>query len=64
MNNLYKPYQFGDVGVTLEQALKENPYNPQRGNESAYCRYLRYRVKGFYTKTNKEVRTLWKGAEE
>jgi hypothetical protein len=52
------------VGVTLEQALKENPYNPQRGNESAYCRYLRYRVKGFYTKTSKEVRTLWKGAEE
>lgn len=63
MNNLYKPYQFGDVGVTLEQALKENPYNPQRGNESAYCRYLRYRVKGFYTKTSKEVRTLWKGAD-
>jgi hypothetical protein len=62
MNDLYKPFNFGDVGTTLEQALKENPYNPKRGDESAYCRYLRYRVKGFYTKPSKEVRTLWEEA--
>ena len=60
MNELYKPFNFGDVGTTLSEALKENPYNPERGNEAAYCRYLRYRVEGFYTKTNREVKDIWK----
>ena len=60
MNSLYRPYSFGDIGTTLEKALVENPYDPERGDETAYCRYLRYRVKGFYTKTNSEVKAIWK----
>ena len=60
MNELYRPFSFGDVGTTLSEALKENPYDPKRGNEAAYCRYLRYRVKGFYTKTSSEVKAIWK----
>ena len=60
MNDLYKPFVFGDTGTTLEKALKENPYDSKRGNEAAYCRYLRYRVEGFYTKTNSEVKAIWK----
>ena len=43
--------------MTLEQAIKENPYDPNKGNLSAYCRYLRYNVDDFYTKTNDEVKT-------
>ena len=46
--------------MTLEQAIKENPYDPNRGNLSAYCRYLRYNVDDFYTKTNDEVKTIFK----
>ena len=64
MNDLYKPFSFGDVGTTLSKALKENPYVPERGNEAAYCRYLRYRVEGFYTKTNSEVKEIWKAYTE
>ena len=60
MKDLYKPFAFGDTGTTLEEALKENPYDSERGNETAYCRYLRYRVKGFYAKTNREVKDIWK----
>lgn len=60
MNDLYKPFTFGDIGTTLKKALKENPYDPKRGSETAYCRYLRYRVEGFYTKTNREVKDIWK----
>ena len=64
MNDLYKLFAFGDTGTTLEKALKENPYDSERGNEAAYCRYLRYRVKGFYTKTNREVKDIWKAYTE
>ncbi len=46
--------------MTLEQALKRNPYNPSKGNESAYIRYLRYTVDGYYEKDSAEVRKLWK----
>lgn len=45
---------------TLEQAIKRNPYNAERGNISAYCRYLRYNVLGFYNKTNDEVKAIYK----
>lgn len=44
--------------LTLEQAIKRNPYNKEQGNISAYCRYLRYSVKGFYNKTNDEVKEI------
>lgn len=46
--------------MTLEEAIKRNPYDKSKGNESAYARYLRYNVKGFYELTNEKVRQLWK----
>lgn len=46
--------------MTLTQAIKENPYDPNRGNISAYCRYLRYNVDDLYTKTNDEVKAIFK----
>lgn len=45
--------------MTLEQAIERNPYDPSKGNMSAYARYLRYNVDGFYTKSNEEVRRFW-----
>ena len=46
--------------MTLEEALKRNPFDESKGNESAYARYLRYNVEGYYELTNEEVRQLWK----
>ena len=46
--------------MKLEEALKTNPYNKEKGNESAYIRYLRYTVDGFYSKTSEEVKKIWK----
>ena len=45
--------------MTLEEAIKRNPYNPNIGNESAYCRYLRYNVNGWYNLDSKEVLRKW-----
>jgi len=45
--------------MTLDEAIKRNPFNPQRGNKSAYCRYLRYNVNGWYGIDSKEVRQRW-----
>lgn len=42
--------------MTLEQAVKDNPYDPEKGDLSAYGRYLRYNVSGWYNKSNKYVR--------
>lgn len=42
--------------MTLDKAIKNNPYNPNIGNLSAYMRYLRYNVDGFYSLDSKEVR--------
>ena len=47
-----------ECGTTLEQAIKNNPYDVNKGNISAYCRYLRYNVLGFYNKTNDEVKEI------
>lgn len=44
--------------MTLQQAINNNPYNPNRGNLSAYIRYLRYNVDGYYNKSSKEVRDI------
>lgn len=46
--------------VDIEQAIKSNPYDPNKGNISAYCRYLRYNVDGFYSKSNDEVKKIFK----
>lgn len=45
--------------MTLDEAVKRNPYDPKRGNKSAYCRYLRYNVDGWYLLDSKEVRRRW-----
>lgn len=50
--------------MTLEQAIRRNPYDPNEGNLSAYCRYLRYNVDDFYTKTNDEVKKIFKDYTE
>lgn len=42
--------------MTLEQAVKTNPYNPDLGTEAEYIRYLRYNVDGFHGKSPVEVR--------
>lgn len=46
--------------MTLNDAIKRNPFDPKRGNESAYCRYSRYNVEGWYTLDSKEARKRWK----
>jgi hypothetical protein len=46
--------------MTLETALESNPYDPDKNTESAYVRYLRYTVDGFFNKSNKEVKNIWK----
>lgn len=45
--------------MTLDEAIKRNPFDANRGNESAYCRYLRYNVTGWYNLDSKEVRRRW-----
>lgn len=50
--------------MSLERAIRENPYDPDKGNLSAYCRYLRYNIDGFYTKTNDEVKEIYKDFTE
>ena len=45
--------------MTLEEAIKKNPYDPAKGNEAAYVRYLRYNVDGFYDLDSKIVRRMW-----
>lgn len=50
--------------MTLKQAIRENPYDSNEGNLSAYCRYLRYNVDGFYAKTNDEVKEIFKDYTE
>ena len=45
--------------MTLEEALKDNPYDPSKGDKDAYARYLRYNVTGWYELDNEEVQKLW-----
>ena len=45
--------------MTLDEAIRRNPYDPKRGNEAAYCRYLRYHVEGWYQFGNSEVLRRW-----
>ena len=44
--------------MTLDAAIENNPYNSQRGNISAYARYIRYNLDGMYHKTNDEVKRI------
>ena len=45
--------------MTLDEAIRRNPYNLKKGNEAAYCRYLRYNVDGWYQLDSEEVRRRW-----
>ena len=45
--------------MTLDEAIRRNPYDTKRGNEAAYCRYLRYNVDGWYQLDSKEVLRRW-----
>lgn len=42
--------------MKLGRALKENPYNPERGKVGAYIRYLRYNVDGWYNRKSENIR--------
>lgn len=45
--------------MTIDEAIKKNPFDPNKDNTSAYCRYLRYNVEGWYTLDSKEVLKRW-----
>lgn len=45
--------------MTIEEAIRKNPFDPNKGNTSAYCRYLRYNVDGWYNLDSKEVLKRW-----
>lgn len=49
--------------MTIEEATKKNPYDPAKGNEAAYVRYLRYNVDGFYELSSETVKRIWKESE-
>lgn len=42
--------------MKIDEALKQNPYNQERGSIGAYIRYLRYNVNGYYSKKSEEIR--------
>lgn len=42
--------------MTLDRALKENPYSRERGKVGAYIRYLRYNVDGWYNRKSADVK--------
>lgn len=50
----------GEVGMTIEEAIIRNPFDPKKGNKSAYCRYLRYNVDGWYHLDSKKVYSMWR----
>ena len=50
--------------MTLDEAIRRNPYDTKRGNEAAYCRYLRYNVDGWYQFDSKEVLRRWQKVRE
>ena len=50
--------------MTLDEAIRRNPYDPKRGNEAAYCRYLRYHVEGWYQFGSSEVLRRWQKVRE
>lgn len=51
--------QYGGANkMTLQQAMKKNPYDSNKGNLSAYARYIRYNVDGMYKMKSKDVQNL------
>lgn len=49
--------------MTLEEAIKRNPFDTNKGDKSAYCRYLRYNVEGWYNLDSKEVLKRWQNED-
>lgn len=52
------------MGMTIEEAIKKNPFDTNKGTESSYCRYLRYNVEGWYNLNSKEVLKRWQSEVE
>lgn len=50
--------------MTIDEAIEKNPFDSNKGNKSAYCRYLRYNVNGWYNLDSKEVLRRWQKASE
>lgn len=50
--------------MTIEEAMRRNPFDPKKGNKSAYCRYLRYNVDGWYHLDSKEVYSRWQRVDD
>ena len=42
--------------MTLEEAIKRNPYKKEKGSIGAYIRYLRYNVDGWYSRKSEDIR--------
>lgn len=47
--------------MTLEEAMKQNPYDPEKGSVGAYLRYLRYNVDGWHGVKSEDLREFMKG---
>lgn len=48
--------------MTLEQVIGRNPYDPSKGTISAYIRYIRYNVDGYYNASSHTLRGVVKEA--
>lgn len=44
--------------MTLQQAMENNHYDCNKGNLSAYARYIRHNVDGMYNMKSKDVQNL------
>ena len=42
--------------MNMDEAISKNPYDKERGKVSAYIRYIRYNVEGYFEKRSEEVR--------
>ena len=42
--------------MNMDEAISKNPYYKERGKVSAYIRYIRYNVEGYFEKRSEEVR--------
>ena len=50
--------------VNLLEVIKRNPYDSDKGNLSAYARYIRYNVDGMYNMKSKDVQKILKQLED
>ena len=50
--------------VNLLEAIKRNSYDSNKGNLSAYARYIRYNANGMYNKKSKDIQKILKRLED